>query len=249
VHKTCTLAENRPVSAGEGLMKRLNATAVTMATAALFGWVPPAQATSITYELSGVASGKIGATTFTNVEVDLIGMGDTANVTSLLSGEVFGDPFNKFTVTIAGVGTATITDPSEIWAIPVVGGPPLTAPTVVFGRIDVPPALDSITGIGIFSSNALAGYTGASAIGPLTDAGGIGFPTLCGTAGHDSCIHTTFGVLSFDANISLPPTGQGTFSATLQPVPEPASLVMLGTGLLATVSRFRRRRSTPNAPR
>ena len=65
---------------------------------AILSLAPNAHATSITYEISGVASGTIGGTTFTNALVELTGTGDTANVTSLFSGEVFGNPFNSFTV-------------------------------------------------------------------------------------------------------------------------------------------------------
>jgi hypothetical protein len=209
---------------------------------AILSSAPNAHAIPITYDISGVASGKIGATTFTNASVELTGLGNTANVTSLFSGTIFGNPFTTFTVTIGGVGTATITDPSEIWAIPAPTDL-ATVPVVVIGRVDKPPALDSITGIGFVGSNTLTGYEGTTGIGPITDAGGIGFPG-CGGPSQDPCIHTTLGLLSFSSNIALPPTTtEATFVATI--TPEPTTLLLLGSGAAALIglSRFRMHRS------
>jgi hypothetical protein len=204
-------------------------------------FAPHARAIPITYDISGVASGSIGATTFTNASVELTGIGNTANITSLFSGTIFGNPFNTFTVTIGGAGKATITDPSEIWAIPAPSGLSMV-PVVIIGRVDKPPALDSITGIGFVASNALTGYEGATAIGPITDAGGIGFPG-CGGPSEDPCIHTTLGLLSFNSNLTIPPTTEAKFVATI--APEPATLLLLGSGAAALIclSRFRARRS------
>jgi hypothetical protein len=210
---------------------------------AILSSAPYAHAIPITYDISGVASGEIGATTFTNASVELTGIGDTANVTSLFSGTIFGNPFNTFTVTIGGVGTATITDPSEIWAIPAPTEDLGTVPVVIIGRVDKPPALDSITGIGFVGSNALTGYDGTTVIGPIFDAGGIGFPG-CGGPSQDPCIHTTLGLLSFSSNLTLPPTtDQATFVATI--TPEPTTLLLLGSGAAALISLscFRMRRT------
>jgi len=210
---------------------------------AMLSFAPNAHATPITYDISGVASGRIGATTFSSASVELTAIGNTANVTSLFSGTIFGNPFNTFTVTIGGVGTATITDLSEIWAFPAPSGQS-TVPVVVIGRVDKPPALDSITGIGFVGSNALTGYEGTTGIGPITDAGGIGFPA-CSGPGQDPCIHTTLGLLSFSSNLTFPPTTRATFVATLAPVPEPTTLLLLGCGAAALIglSRFRIHRS------
>jgi len=102
-----------------GSVNRLTSCIAAMVVA-VFSFTLNAHADPITYEISSVASGQIGSTTFTNAEVDLIGTGDTANVTSfVVSGvTIFANPFSNFTVTIGGIGTATITDLSEIWAIP-----------------------------------------------------------------------------------------------------------------------------------
>lgn len=199
--------------------------------AAILSLAPSALADQITYEISGMASGTIGSNTFTNATVKFTGTGNTANVTSLFSGGLFANPFDTFTVNIGGVGTATITDPSEIWAVPTPGFDSIPVPIVVIGRIDKPPALDSITGLGIVGSDALAGYEGTTGIGPITSEGGIGFPA-CGGPTEDPCVHTSLGLLSFTTNLSTNPTGEATFVATLAPVPEPSSYLELLTVLL-----------------
>ena len=174
---------------------------------AVLGFTSAAHATPITYQLSSIASGQIGGTQFTNAQINLFAQADTANIVSLDFGlpfEVFANPFSVFTITIGGVGTATMLEPSAIWSIPqVVPGatnlPPF--PVVIFGRIDQNrPYLTSFTGIGATASNALAGYNLATGFGPLTDLGGIGFNQHC-APGSDPCLATSLGLLSFNSNI------------------------------------------------
>jgi len=217
-------------------VKRIVAVCAPMVFAIL-SLASTAYATPITYELSGTASGKIGTTTFTDAAVDLIGVGDTAGITSLFGGVIFGNPFTTFTITIGGVGTATITDQSAIWALPAPSGVS-PEPAIVFGREDRVggvPVLDEITGIGIVTSAGLAGYEDGAPVPSITDLGGIGFPA-CGGIGEQPCIHTTLGTLSFDSN-PFPPTGEATFAAA--PVPEPTTLFLLCGGLAALAGRSR----------
>ena len=127
---------------------------------ALVGFAPRAYAAPITFEISATASGQIGGVSFSDALVQLKGNGDTAAVVDLAGG-FFAVALSNSTVTISGVGTATITDPTEILSFPFAiidpddEVPPF--PLVIFGRTDSPPDLDGITGIGAVATNALAG--------------------------------------------------------------------------------------------
>ena len=206
-----------------------------------------AEATPITYTMTGIGTGQIGATPFTNAAITLVAKGNTANIVPLTFSDVpfpiYANPFSSFTVTIGGVGTATITDPSGIWSIPQPIPDFNDQAGIIFGRIDAPPVLDSFTGIGFAISNSLTGY----ALGPialLNLQGSIEFPQLCSTPNHDPCLHTSLGLLRFTSSEDLAPA---TFKATLDPVatPEPTSLLLLGSGAVGLIgrSRSRKRRS------
>jgi hypothetical protein len=212
--------------------------------------VQQANATPITYEFSGTGSGAIGGSSFTDALVVYTGTADTANI---VSNEVspgiffYGVPLDGLTVNIAGIGPATVTDPTMVVGVPQAVPddvdiddelPPF--PLVLVGRIDNPPALDSFTGMAATASNALEGYVLDASIGPIGGVGGVGFNEDC-APGPDPCIGTSLGLLSFTHNIVA--EGGGTFTATLQPapVPEPATLLLVGGGLAAAFIRRSRR--------
>ena len=204
--------------------------------------VQQVDAAPITYKFSGTGSGAIGGTPFTDALVVFTGTTDTGDVEtfSLMGFTFYAVGLDALTVNIAGIGTATITDPAEVFDLPQAiidpGGqiPPL--PGLILGRIDNPPDLVGFTGMAAVFSNSLAGYDLKTPFGPISDIGGVGFIENCGTPGHDPCIGTSLGALSFTTNI-VTDTG-GTFTA----IPEPATVVLLGGGLAALAFSRRSRR-------
>ena len=212
---------------------------------ALFAFVPAVHAAPITYVQTGIASGMLGATPFTDAFVKVTLTGDTTNVVPELFGP-FNCPFcfvneGTTTVEIPGVGTATVTDPTAVWVFgqPVdIDDDPTTPelPGVVIGTLDEPPAIDSFTGIGGTGSMAMLGYDLTTSIGPVSSEllGGVGYPP-------GLFVNTNLGALSFIENLSTDEGGTFTATVGVAEVPEPATLFLFGSGVAAFAVRVRNR--------
>ena len=208
----------------------------------LFGFASAAQAVPITYVQTGIASGTIGGSAFTDVLVVVTLTGDTDGVISDPFAPGFPCAFcfvnsGPVTVEIPGIGTATVTEPTGIWAFgqPVdLDDDPTTpdSPGVVIGTVDHPPALDSFTGLAGTLSFALLDYDLTT---PIATGGGVlsgvGYPP-------DLFVNTTLGNLNFTSNLSSDAAG-GSFTATVAAVPEPATMLLFGSGIAAFAGRRR----------
>jgi hypothetical protein len=150
---------------------------------ALLGWVTQEiQASPITYTLTTMASGKLGATPFTNAPVTLIFAGDTSNIAAGtgMYANTLGEA-GSATMIISGLGATTLTDPAFILST--------FDNTSLFGLSGVVIG-DNTNGTGVLAATGpvFFGYD-LQTFGPVTSGGGVGngggpgntFPTNAGT--------------------------------------------------------------------
>lgn len=215
---------------------RLTQIAFTLLAGALLGSITQVQAVPITYSLTTTATGTLGGSPFTNALVTVTLTGDTANV---VPGPI---PFNNdlfntgnATVSIAGLGTVTFTDPIVILStfndLTLFG-----VPAVVI--LDGPGSAGGGTGILDQFGLSFSGY----ALGPLGPVSGTG-----GVASGSSTtpiFPTTAGPMTWAIG---QPNGNSTFVAAA--TPEPGSLFLFGSGLVTVFARRRYKgRSRSDSP-
>ena len=220
-------------------MKRL---VLASAAVALVGWVTPVQAspiTSDTVEIRGADGVTVKATSSLSE-----GPGSTCTFGSL--------SFQCETTSISLPFTyATGTYPADVGIF-------LTNPdgsVSDFVTVDLTTFDPLVTGIGMSIYSDVDGSQFPSVAQFLAATPGIPTASLAETGSFQDLTSLALGLVPTQGfggnNVSpVPQVSNFTFWAqsdlAAEPVPEPASLVLLGSGLLATVSRFRRRRSTSN---
>lgn len=179
---------------------------------------PQALAVPITYTVSGYGSGVLGTNTFDHALVTVRFDSDTANTTIGMFAS-FSNVGGIGTLNVAGIGTASLTDPNTGAYKASITNNPLYAGIATSGQ--------TVAAVDI---SGHASWDFASTFGPVS--GGTWWAPyyVFGTTLGD------FRWTGIDGNF--------TFQAvtTDAPVPEPASLLLLGTGIAGMVGRAWRKR-------
>lgn len=175
-----------------------------------------ATAAPITYTHTGVGSGTLDDVPFglaAPVEFTITATGDTENIESCVPSCLSNDNLTA-SITISGVGTFDFVTPTRYFRS-------------MFGNVGF--SRSGISGEDLFNGPAGVGaWDMASSIGPIG-----GTANLLQWSEED--VVTTGGVLVFDSG-----TTATTFQAVVgEPIPEPATMMLIGTGVLAAAVRRR----------
>ena len=192
--------------------------AIAATTFLLLGAAIPAKAVGVDYRIVQMASGTLGGKPFTNVPVSVDFFGDTASVipkplsTDPATGANIVASGGTVQVTVPGIGVAIVTNNAAIWST----GSPVTflgpEPCVFVSVSDQKPPVTPLEKGGFLMAlscgNSLLNYDLRTSFPVAALPTSVGYNPV-------KSIPTTLGALTFAADLTVPPTNQGTLSVAV----------------------------------